>query len=47
MKVEPPADLRQMADAQFQMYQAWMDAGFSDNQALVLLRAVVRAWAQR
>ena len=38
MKVEPPADMREMALIHFQMFRAYVDAGFSEAQALNLIR---------
>lgn len=33
MKLEPPADMREMANAQYQMFVAYVDAGFTPEQA--------------
>ena len=43
MKVEPNYDLRQMATQAFEMYTAWIDAGFTETQALQLVAIVMTA----
>lgn len=42
-KVEPPAEIRQMATMQFQLFQAHVDAGFSESQALQILGVMISA----
>jgi hypothetical protein len=41
-RIEPPADLRNAAIAQYQMYIAYIDAGFTEKQALSLIRAIIK-----
>lgn len=41
--IEPHADMRTLATAHRQMYLAWTEAGFTEEQALRLLRAWVHA----
>ena len=43
MKVEPNHDLRQMAMGSFELYTAWIDAGFTEEQALQLVAIVMTA----
>lgn len=39
--VEPNADLRAGAKSQFELRQSWIDAGFSEAEAMRLLIAVI------
>ena len=39
--VEPPADLRQSAVAMHQMFIAYVDAGFTETQALELVKQFI------
>lgn len=41
MKVEPNSDMRQGAMAMFELYTAWKDAGFTEEQALQLIALVM------
>lgn len=43
MKIEPPADMREMATAHFQLFVAYVDAGFTPEQALGILSNVIIA----
>lgn len=38
MNVEPHADIRMAATIAFQFFQAYVDAGFTDEQAFALTR---------
>lgn len=40
--IEPHADMRQLAIVHKQMFIAWTDAGFTEPQAMSLLRAMIR-----
>jgi hypothetical protein len=39
--IEPTAEMRQNATALFQMKQAWIDAGFTETQAMQLVLAII------
>jgi hypothetical protein len=41
-QIEPHADLRQLATLHRQMFIAWTGAGFTEAQAIDLLRAMIR-----
>jgi hypothetical protein len=38
MKIEPTADMRRTADAMYQLYLAYTQAGFTDDQAFQLVK---------
>lgn len=47
MKIEPHADMRQGATMLYQFYIALMDAGFSQSQAMELIKVQLSAAAQQ
>ena len=47
MKIEPPADMRELATTHRQMFVAYVDAGFSDVQAVRLVCAWIRSSVNR
>ena len=42
MIIEPSAEHREVATAQYQMYLAYIQAGFTEQQALRLMCAMIR-----
>lgn len=47
MMIEPSADLRTLASSFFQLYMAYQQAGFTEPQAMELLKTQVAAAASR
>ncbi len=45
-KVEPSADARKAAGAAFEMYSAFVNQGFSEDQAMNLLMSLIVAQAK-
>jgi hypothetical protein len=45
--IEPSADIRMMATSMFQLYMAYQQAGFTETQAMDLVKTQIAAAAQR
>ena len=43
MKIEPNADVRQVATLTFEWYTAFLDSGFTEAQAMELVSSMIRA----
>ena len=39
--IEPHADMRQLAATHMQLFTAWMEVGFTEKQAMAMLRAAI------
>lgn len=42
-QIEPHSDIRENAATMFQLFVAYVQAGFTEEQAMTLLREIVRA----